>query len=157
MASPFSFGGQAMGRIVFRELAVGGVLQEVCAIAKKKSGTKRVSIVQTPSAAEVKEAIENRVAGLLKPPPGPPVKDGQDYIKKELLKQLSEITTNMIESAKGGGTAPLRLLWELGKLHEDATIKPKRRSPSLGKLLMDEMRKKDAVKKQPAKQTGKQQ
>jgi hypothetical protein len=156
MASPFSFGGQVMGQRYFRELAVGGVLHEVCAIAKRKTGSKRVSIVKSPAQAEVEEAIELAVADPAKSPPGPPVKDGQDYIKKELLKELSAITTKMIASAKGGGTAPLRLLWELGKLHEDATMKPKRRQPSLGKLLMDEIHKKDIAKKQPAKQTGKQ-
>lgn len=143
-----------MGQMFFRESAVGGVLQEVCAIAKKKAGSKRVSIVKTPATVGSVAPIELKVSSLLKP--GIPVKDGQHFIKTELLKQLSEITTNMIESAKGGGTAPLRLLWELGKLHEDATMKPKRRPPSLGKLLMDEIHKKDALKKQPAKPTGKQ-
>jgi hypothetical protein len=101
------------------------------------------------------DEIEVKVAELLKTR-GLPVKDGQHFIKTELLKQLSEITTKMIESAKGGGTAPLRLLWELGKLHEDATMKPKRRAPSLGRLLMEEIHKKEALKNQPAKKTGKQ-
>ena len=133
---------------------MGGVLHEVCAIAKKKAGTKRASIVRKPAVVRAEE-IDVKVADVLKAP-AIPVKDGQHYIKTELLKQLSEITTNMIKSAKDGGTAPLRLLWELGKLHEDATVKPKRRAPSLGKLLMDEIHKKDALKKHPAKQTGQQ-
>lgn len=154
MASPFSFGGQWMEQIGAGESAVSGLLQEVCAIAKKKAGSKRASIVKKPAAAGT-DAIGAKVAELLKTP-SLPVKDGQHFIKTELLKQLSEITTKMIESAKDGGTAPLRLLWELGKLHEDATMKPKRRAPSLGKLLMDEINKKDALKKQPAKPTGQQ-
>ena len=133
---------------------MSGVLQEVCAIAKKKAGTKRASITKKPGILGTDE-IEVKVAELLKTR-GLPVKDGQHFIKTELLKQLSEITTKMIESAKGGGTAPLRLLWELGKLHEDATMKPKRRAPSLGRLLMEEIHKKEALKNQPAKKTGKQ-
>ena len=132
---------------------MGGVLQEVCALATKKAGSKSVSIVKKPKDVESEGAVE-QAAGLPKPP-CVPVKDGQHYIKMQLLKELSEITMNMIKSAKDGGTAPLRLLWELGKLHEDATMKPKRRAPSLGKLLMDEIRKKEAAAKQAAKPTGK--
>ncbi len=133
---------------------MSGVLHEVCAIAKRKAGTKRASITKKPGIVDAR-VIETKVAELLKTP-GLPVKDGQHFIKTELLKQLSEITNKMIESAKDGGTAPLRLLWELGKLHEDATMKPKRRPPSLGRLLMDEIHKKEALKNRPAKQTGKQ-
>ena len=145
-----------MGQTYFRALAVGGVLQEVCALAQKRAGGKTVSIVKNATELKGEEAIAGEAAELLKPHSGPPVKDGQHYIKTELLKELSEITTKMIDSAKGGGTAPLRLLWELGKLHEDATLKPRRRAPSLGKLLMDEIHKKDPLKKHAAKQTGKQ-
>jgi hypothetical protein len=154
LAFPFSFGGRAMGQLFFRESAVGGVLQEVCALATKKAGSKRVGIVKKPAHGESEEAIE-MAGGTLLTPPGPPVKDGEHFIKTELLKELSAITNKMIESAKNGGTAPLRLLWQLGKLHEDATLKPRRRSPSLGKLLMDEIRNKEALAKQAGKQPGK--
>jgi hypothetical protein len=80
-------------------------------------------------------------------PPPKPVKDGQQYVKTELLNNLRSITAGMIEKAKAGGTAQLNLLWQLGKLDEDPTRKPKRRPPSLGKLLMDEVRKREAARK----------
>jgi hypothetical protein len=100
--------------------------------AKKKAATKANS---TPALAKSETK------------PQKPVKDGQQYIKKEVLRELSEITSGMIGKAKDGGTAPLKLLWELGKLHEDATTKRKKREPSLGKLLLDEVRKKQAQQK----------
>jgi hypothetical protein len=76
-----------------------------------------------------------------------PVRDGQQYVKTELLRHLRSITAGMIEKAKTGGTAQLNLLWQLGKLDEDPTRKPKQRPPSLGKLLMDEVRKREAERK----------
>lgn len=79
--------------------------------------------------------------------PAKPVKDGQQYIKTELLRELGPITRGMIKKSKAGGTAPLKLLWELGKLHEDSKARRKTPPPSLGKLLLDELRKKKAQKK----------
>lgn len=145
----------------FWEYSLSGLLEEVCAMAEKKDGAKRVTISKKKQAAFIKVAVLSDKDDLtdkndLAVPPGPPVKDGQYYIKTELLKELSAITGKMITSAKAGGTAPLRLLWELGKLHEDATMTRKRRPPSLGKLLMAEIRKNELRKSQPPKQTGKQ-
>jgi hypothetical protein len=76
-----------------------------------------------------------------------PVKDGERFIKKELLRALRSITAGMIEKAKAGNTAQLKLLWQLGKLHEDATSKKKAPPESLGRLLMDEVRRREAKQK----------
>jgi hypothetical protein len=76
-----------------------------------------------------------------------PVRDGQHFVKRELLKHLSPIVQGMIGKATEGGTAQLKLLWALGKLDEDPTMSRKTRPVSLGKLLMDEVRKREAEKK----------
>lgn len=113
------------------------MLLEVRAFAVKKAGAKRKPAGKKKAAREIKPVdapAETRKA----------VRDGQQYIKKELLKELSCITSGMIAKAKGGGTAPLKLLWELGKLHENASSKRKPRQPSLGKLLLEEVRRKQA-------------
>lgn len=82
------------------------------------------------------------------------IRDGQEHIKKELLKELSGITEEMIKSAKAGSTAPLKLLWDLGGLRQDPTAKRKNREPSLGKVLMQALRKQEAEKKNEP-ETGK--
>ena len=75
------------------------------------------------------------------------VKDGQQHIKGRLLKELDDITTALVEKAKGGGTAHLRLLWDLGKLDQDPTATVKRRPASLSALLLREIREKESAKK----------
>jgi hypothetical protein len=79
------------------------------------------------------------------------VKDGQKYIKKTVLQDLDLIADGLVKKAKAGGTAQLKLLWELGKLDEDPTAKAKRRAPSLSALLMKEIRTKQAAKKAASK------
>ncbi len=73
-----------------------------------------------------------------------PVKDGERYIKRQLLCALRSITASMIEKAKAGNTAQLKLLWQLGKLHEDATSRKKAPAETLGMLLMKEVRRREA-------------
>jgi hypothetical protein len=95
----------------------------------------------------VNEAIVEPLETLATDNPVVRVVDGEQHIKVKLLGALDSITTAMVDKAKKGGTAPLRLLWELGKLERDATAKPRRREPSLSRLLMKELRNKEMVKK----------
>ena len=98
-----------------------------------KTVTDRGAIVET-----VKQG--NKGKGVV-------VEDGQEHIKKMLLKDLDAIARAMVKKARAGGTAQLRLLWTLGKLDEDARAMVIKRSPSLSTLLMQEIRSKEALKK----------
>ena len=143
MASLFPFGVMVTERRQCRERPRRGVLKEVWAATKKKSATRSrqrgAALKATP--LDVKKHR--------------PVRNGQQHIKKELLRGLSEITTNMIISAIAGGTAPLKLLWELGGLKEDPTSRQKKREPSLGRLLTEALRKQEADSKKREQEAGK--
>jgi hypothetical protein len=78
------------------------------------------------------------------------VRDGQRHIKGKVLRELDSITDALVERAKSGGTSHLRLLWDLGKLHQDATATSTKQAPSLSDLLMREIKEKRALKRQSA-------
>jgi len=123
---------------------------------RKKVARKKAAKKKKPAGKKRPKASVEKAAAVLpeKKPRPRPVKDGRQHIKKELLKGLVEITQNMIDSAKGGGTGQLKLLWELGGLHEDPTAEQKEREPSLARMLMDALDKQDAEKKNSELKAG---
>jgi hypothetical protein len=120
-----------------RDTGLYGVLREL-----KAARSKREVVPSTAQATTVEPIANSEDKKVWKK-----VKDGQKHIKVTLLNELDEITAALVVKAKDGGTAHLKLLWELGKLDEDPTAAVKRRAPSLSALLMREIREKEAAKK----------
>ena len=118
-----------------RDTGLYGVLCELSAARSKKE------LATSAAKAKTVEPTDESKKAWKK------VKDGQKHIRVTLLKELDEITTALVIKAKDGGTAHLRLLWELGKLDQSPTAAVKRRAPSLSALLMREIREKEAAKK----------
>ena len=74
------------------------------------------------------------------------VKDGQAFIKNEVLRELSAIVTKMLDEAKSGKTAALRLLWDLGNVGEGVSKTVKRKEQTLSEILLAEWKRVDAHK-----------
>jgi hypothetical protein len=79
-----------------------------------------------------------------------PIKNVEEYADREFRREFPEVCQGLLEKAKAGSTAQIRMLMEIGK-SGDAKAAKRRGKKSLSEMLLDELKRRQDEREAAAK------